>query len=44
VQGRIEIHAGLYWGNLKETNHLEYLVIDGKYILIWLLKIYGRRM
>jgi hypothetical protein len=31
--GRIEMHAGFVWGNMKERDHLENLVIDGRIIL-----------
>jgi hypothetical protein len=34
VWGRREIHTGLWWGNLKETDHLE--GIYGRIILHWI--------
>jgi uncharacterized protein YcaQ len=33
-----EVHAGLWWGNLKERDHLECLVLDGKIMLKWFFK------
>jgi hypothetical protein len=36
--GRGELHRGFWWRNLKETDHLEDLVIDRKVTLKWILK------
>jgi hypothetical protein len=30
--GRIEIHAGFWWGNLKERGHIKYLSVDTRII------------
>jgi hypothetical protein len=27
------VHAGFWWGNLRERDHLEYLGVDGRVIL-----------
>ena len=32
------MYAGVWWGNMKERDHLEGLVIDGRVILKWILK------
>jgi len=32
------IHAGFWWGNLKVTDRMENLDVDGKIILNWILK------
>ena len=31
---------GLWWGNLKERDHLQGLGTDGRIISIWILKKY----
>jgi hypothetical protein len=33
---RREVHRGIWWGNLKESDHLEGLIID-RIILKWIL-------
>jgi len=40
---RGEVHMGLWWGNLKERDHLQGLDTDGWIISIWILKKYDRR-
>ena len=37
VVGR-DVHAGFWWGNLKEGDHIEDLGIDGRMMLKWILK------
>jgi len=29
VRGRVEVNTGVWWGNLRERNHLEDLGVDG---------------
>jgi len=38
-----EVPTGLWWGNLREGDHLEDLVLDVRIILKWNLKKYNRR-
>jgi hypothetical protein len=33
-----EVHTGLWWGDVRERDHLENLGVDGRIILIWLFK------
>jgi hypothetical protein len=37
-RGGKEVHTGLWWGNLRERDHLENLVIVGMVILKWIFK------
>jgi hypothetical protein len=30
--GAVEVHAGFWWGILKERGHLEYLGVNGRII------------
>jgi hypothetical protein len=32
--------AEFWWGNLKERNHLEDLIVDGRIMLKWILRKY----
>jgi hypothetical protein len=36
--GRGEVHTGLYWGNLREGDHLEDPGVDGRIILKWIFE------
>jgi len=36
VWGRGEVHTGIWWGNLRERDHLGDLRIDGMIILKWI--------
>ena len=36
--GRRDVHAGFWWGNLRERDHLENLDIDGSIILMWIFR------
>ena len=33
IRGRGMVHAGFWWGNLRERDHLEDLDVDGRIIL-----------
>jgi hypothetical protein len=32
------VYAGLWWGNLREKDHLEDLGVDGRIILRWIYR------
>ena len=34
----LEVHAGFWWGNLRERDSLEDLPVDGSIILKWTLR------
>ena len=36
--GRGEIYTGFWWGNLREGDHFEDPVADGRIILIWMFR------
>jgi hypothetical protein len=36
--GRVEIYARFWWGNVRETGHLEDTDIDGRIILRWIFR------
>jgi hypothetical protein len=38
VWGRVEVYTGLWWGNLKERDHLEDVGIDWRIILKWIFR------
>ena len=38
------MHTGLWWGNLKEKNHLEDLGVDGRIILRWIFRKWNGAM
>jgi hypothetical protein len=38
VWGRGEVYTGFWWGNLRETDHMEDPGVDGKIILIWIFR------
>jgi hypothetical protein len=40
VWGRREMHTEFWCGTRKETDYLEYLGVDGRIILKWILDIY----
>jgi hypothetical protein len=41
VWGRGEVHTGLYWGNLREGDHLKDPDVDGRIILKWIFERLG---
>jgi hypothetical protein len=38
VWGREEVHAGFWWGNLRDSTHLEDPGVNGRIILKWISK------
>jgi len=36
--GRVEVHTGFWWGNLRERDHLEDPGVDGRIILKWIFR------
>jgi hypothetical protein len=36
--GRVEAQIEFWWGNMKETDSLEYLGLEGRIILKWIFK------
>jgi len=36
--GRGEAYTGFWWGNLRESDHLGHLGVDGRIILRWILR------
>jgi len=42
--GRVEVYTRIWWGNLREREHLEDPGVDGRIILRWIFrKLDGRR-
>jgi len=38
VWGRGEVYTGFWWGNLRESDHLEDPGVDGRIILRWIFR------
>ena len=38
VWARREIHAEFWWGNRKEEDSLEDILVDGRIIFVWIVK------
>jgi hypothetical protein len=38
VWGRVDVHTGFWWGDLREGDHLEDPGVDGRLILKWIFK------
>ena len=36
------MHTGVWWGNLRERDHLENVGIDGSIILMWIFRKWNR--
>ena len=36
--GRVEMYTMLWWGNLTERDHFEDPGVDGRLILIWIIR------
>ena len=36
--GTVEVRTGVWWGDLRKIDHLEYLDVDGRIILKWIFK------
>jgi hypothetical protein len=36
--GQKEVHAGFWWGNLREIDNLEEPGVDGRIILRWIFR------
>jgi hypothetical protein len=41
VWGTGEVHPGLWWGDVREGDHLEDLGVEGRLILKWIFKQWG---
>jgi hypothetical protein len=41
--GRGEVLAGIWWGNLSERYHLEYIGLHERIILKWILRTLDRK-
>ena len=35
------MHTGFWWGDLRESDHLKDLAVDGEIILQWILKTWN---
>jgi hypothetical protein len=40
VWGKIEVHTGFWWGDLREGDHLGDPGVDGRIILKWIFKLW----
>ena len=38
VRGRGDVYTGFWWGNLRETDHMEGTGVDGKKTLRWIFR------
>ena len=38
------MHTGFWWGDLRESDHLKDLAVDGEIILQWILKTWNGGM
>jgi len=41
--GKVEVHTGFWWRNLRERDHLEDPGIDGRIILQWIFQKWAGR-
>ena len=43
VWGRVEMYTGLWWGHLREKDHLEDPGLEGRVILRWIFRKWDMR-
>jgi hypothetical protein len=38
VQRTVDVHTGLWWGNMRDKDHVEDIAVDGMIILRWICR------
>jgi len=38
IWGRVDVHTGFWWGNLRKRDHFKEPGLDGRIILMWIFK------